>query len=91
MKYVISFDIVNDRIRARVVKILSEYAYRVQKSVFEGLISKESKEEMQQKLENIIDRKKDSVRIYPLCGKCEPEVHIIGIGTKIEKVDYIIL
>jgi CRISPR-associated protein Cas2 len=91
MKYIVSFDIVNDRIRTRVVKILSEYTYRVQKSVFEGLMSKDSLKEMKTKIENIIDKKKDSVRIYPLCGKCEPEVQIIGIGTKIEKVDYIIL
>lgn len=91
MKYVIAFDIVNDRTRARAVKILSEYAYRVQKSVFESLASKETLEEIEKKLEKILDKKKDSVRIYPLCGKCEPEVRIIGIGIKVEKVDYIIL
>jgi CRISPR-associated protein Cas2 len=91
MKYIISFDIVNDRIRSRVVKILSEYSYRVQKSVFEGLVSKESLEELTKKLEKIIDKKVDSVRMYPLCGKCEPEVKILGIGVKVEKVDYIIL
>lgn len=91
MKYVIAFDIVNDRVRARVVKILSEYAYRVQKSIFESLASKEALAEMEKKLEKVLDKKKDSVRIYPLCGKCEPEVRIMGIGTKIEKVDYIIL
>jgi CRISPR-associated protein Cas2 len=91
MKYVISFDIVGDRIRSKVVKILSEYAYRVQKSIFEGIISKESLEEMRAKLAKVIDEKSDSIRIYPLCGKCEPEVKIIGIGMKVEEVDYIIL
>lgn len=91
MKYVIAFDISGDRIRARVVKILSEYAYRVQESVFEGIMSKESLEEMQTKIAKIIDKKSDSVRVYPLCGKCEPEVKIMGIGVKVEEVDYIIL
>lgn len=91
MKYVICFDITGDRIRTRVVKILSEFAYRVQKSVFEGLISKESLEEMNKKLEKVIDKKTDSVRIYPLCKKCEAEVKIIGVGIKVEEVDYIIL
>jgi CRISPR-associated protein Cas2 len=91
MKYIVSFDITNDRIRARVVKILSEYAYRVQKSVFEGIISKESLEEMRNKIEKTIEEKSDSVRIYPLCGKCEAEVKIIGTGIKVEAVDYIIL
>jgi len=88
---VIAFDITVDRTRTRVVKILSEYAYRVQKSVFEGLISRESLEEMQGKLEMIINTKTDSVRIYPLCGKCEPEVKIMGTGVRVEEVDYIIL
>jgi CRISPR-associated protein Cas2 len=91
MKYVISFDITGDRIRSRVVKILSEYAYRVQKSVFEGLISKETLEELEMKIAKVLDKKTDSVRIYPLCGKCEPEVKILGTGTKVEKVDFIIL
>ncbi len=91
MKYVISFDITDDRIRSRAVKILSEYAYRVQKSVFEGLVSKESIEEIEKKISAVIDPKTDSVRIYPLCGKCEPEVKILGTGKKIEHVDYIIL
>ena len=91
MKYVIAFDIASDRIRSRVVKILSEYAYRVQKSVFEGLISRESLEEMRGKLTKVIDEKSDSIRIYPLCGKCEAEVTILGIGVKVEEVDYIIL
>jgi len=91
VKYVIAFDITVDRTRVRVVKVLSEYAYRVQKSVFEGLISKDSLEEMQAKLEKIINKKTDSIRIYPLCKKCEEEVKIIGIGVKVEQVDYIIL
>lgn len=91
MKYVISFDIVGDKIRSRAVKIISEYAYRVQKSVFEGILSKESLLEMQLKLKKILDMKSDSVRIYPLCKKCESEVTIIGIGKKVEEVEYIIL
>lgn len=91
MKYVITFDITGDRIRSRIVKILSEYSYRVQKSVFEGIISKESLAELTQKVKKIIDKKTDSVRIYPLCAMCEQEVSIKGIGKKVEQVEYIIL
>jgi len=91
MKYVITFDISGDRIRSKVVKILSEYSYRVQKSVFEAIISKESLDEMEKKIEKIIDKKSDSVRIYPLCAKCESGVKITGVGTTVEKADYIIL
>ncbi|MBN1980185.1 MAG: CRISPR-associated endonuclease Cas2 [Chitinivibrionales bacterium] len=91
MKYVIAFDIVNDRTRASVVKILLEYGYRVQKSVFEGFLSKESVDECAEKIRKIIDKRNDSVRFYPLCKDCERELFIIGIGKKVEEVDYLII
>ena len=91
MKYVISFDVTSDRKRYRVVKTLSEYAYRVQKSVFEGLLSKERVSECADKLSKIIDHKTDSIRIYPLCKDCEAQVRISGIGVKVEEVKYIII
>ena len=91
MKYLICFDISDDRKRYRTVKVLSEYSYRVQKSVFEGFLSKDTLLEMMDKIKNCIDEKTDSVRVYPLCARCEQEVRITGTGTKVEDVEYIIL
>ncbi len=91
MKYIIAFDIVDDRIRQRAVKTLLEYSYRVQKSVFEGFISKESLKELVDKMKDIINEEEDSVRFYPLCNACEKKVIVMGVGTTVEKVDYIIL
>jgi len=91
MKYIIAFDIVDGHTRYRVAKTLLEYGYRVQKSVFEGFLSKESLEECAGKLEKIINKEEDSVRFYPLCKDCEKKVFIKGIGTFIEEVDYIII
>ncbi len=91
MKYVISFDISNDRTRYKAAKILLEYGYRVQESVFEGFLSKESIAEIQSKLSNLINPQTDSVRIYPLCLDCEKKVEIIGNGKKVEETDYIII
>ena len=91
MKYVIAFDVTSDRKRYRVVKTLSEYVYRVQKSVFEGILSRERVKECREKLEKIIDPKTDSVRVYPLCKDCEAGVQITGIGVKVEEVKYIII
>lgn len=91
MKYVIAFDIVDNRARYRAVKTLLQYAYRVQKSVFEGSLSAEEAEECRAKLEKIIDTETDSLRFYPLCAKCEPGARVVGVGTKVEQVDYVIL
>ena len=91
MKYVISFDVVEDRIRYQVVKVLREYGYRVQKSVFEGYYSQDEIKECKKKRYGIINCEEDSVRFYPLCKKCETEVGIQGIGKKIEELDYIIV
>ena len=91
MKYVISYDVVDDRRRGRVVKALLGYAHRVQKSVFEGLFSGQEIVELREKLEKLIEPKEDSVRIYPLCGTCEPKVLISGQGCRIEEIEYVIL
>lgn len=91
MKYVIAFDIVDDRVRYRVVKTLLQYGYRVQKSVFEGYLSHEDVAECKAKLLAEIDQGEDSVRFYPLCKKCEAEVEIQGIGKKVEELDYVII
>jgi len=73
------------------VKILLEYGYRVQKSVFEGIFSLESVAECRERLTKIIDAKQDSVRFYPLCGQCDSKIAIMGIGRIVEKVEYVIL
>ena len=91
MKYTIAFDVADDRVRYRVVKTLLEYGYRVQKSVFEGYLSQCDVTECIAKLDAIIDKDTDSVRVYPLCKKCEEQVTILGTGKKIEQLEYIIV
>lgn len=91
MKYLIAFDIVDDRVRYRAVKVLLTYGYRVQKSVFEAFLSAESRDECAQKLDELIDASTDSVRFYPLCRDCAGKGLIFGIGIAVEKTDYLIV
>lgn len=84
--YVVSYDIVDDRRRARVAKILADYGDRVQYSVFELLLRKaEQLTEMERRLSRVVDTKEDSIRIYSLCASCLKRVRIIGRG---EVLDY---
>ncbi len=62
------YDITNNKTRRHIVKLAEEYGlYRVQKSVFLGDIEKNRLDEMVIQSEELIDKKKDSVYIFPMC------------------------
>ena len=89
MFYLVSFDIVEDRARARVVKVLKEYGSRVQKSVFECSNLNEARFlKMKTRIEDRVDAGEDSVRYYLLCGSCLGKVEFTGIGKAPEKEVY---
>ncbi|MBU0699477.1 MAG: CRISPR-associated endonuclease Cas2 [Proteobacteria bacterium] len=89
MFYLVCFDIVDDRVRYRAVKILKAYGVRVQKSVFECPALKEAQFlKMQQCLEDCIDNTQDSVRYYFLCKQCLSKMEYSGIGEAPEVISY---
>lgn len=83
MFYIVSYDIPNDRKRAKVAKVMLDFGSRVQYSVFECIIHDDKLlEKMTTKLSRIISEE-DSVRIYALCGKCEKVVKVLGGGDSV--------
>ncbi|MBW2014600.1 MAG: CRISPR-associated endonuclease Cas2 [Deltaproteobacteria bacterium] len=85
----VCFDIVDDRIRYRAVKIIKAYGIRVQKSVFECTsLTEEQFLKMKQRLEDCIDSTQDSVRFYFLCRQCLHKVECSGVGEIPEIVHY---
>jgi CRISPR-associated protein Cas2 len=82
MFFLVCFDIVDNKTRYRVVKILKGYGTRVQKSVFECANMTEHKfVKMKSDLEDLIDHGEDTIRYYPLCRSCNRNVEFSGIGT----------
>ena len=80
MFYIVSYDIPDDRKRAKVAKTMLDFGTRVQYSVFECIINDHTLlEKMTQKLGKLVSDE-DSVRIYALCGKCEKVVAVLGRG-----------
>jgi CRISPR-associated protein Cas2 len=78
---VIAFDIVDDRTRYRVVRLLRRYAVRVQKSVFEApKLPPNAFQRLRDDLERLVDLEDDKVRYYFLCGTCRSRVEISGKG-----------
>lgn len=91
MFVVISYDIVDDKKRLQVSKLLKNFGNRVQKSVFECRIDEKQYLDIKGKLEKIIDMENDSVRYYSLCQRCIESISISGWGTVKEDEDVIII
>jgi CRISPR-associated protein Cas2 len=66
MFWVVSYDIVDDSRRRKVVKVLEGYGIRGQYSVFECDMSDREQMTLQAKLREVIDLDEDDVRFYPL-------------------------
>jgi CRISPR-associated protein Cas2 len=71
MRYVVAYDIEEDRVRTRIAALLASYGSRVQKSVFECNLEAESLEQLTQRLtEELALASGGDIRIYRLCADC---------------------
>ncbi|MDR3569715.1 MAG: CRISPR-associated endonuclease Cas2 [Syntrophobacteraceae bacterium] len=80
MYMMVSYDIVRDATRGRVMRFLKDFGQRVQLSVFECDLDEEKYREMKRGVEELIDKRKDSVRYYRLCRQCVARVVVSGWG-----------
>lgn len=89
MYLLVCFDIVDDKVRYRVVKALKNHGGRVQKSVFECAdMTEERFLELKSELEDFIDHTEDTVRYYPLCKGCLGRVEYSGVGDQPDPADF---
>ena len=91
MKWVVAFDIVDDKRRAKVSKHLEAVSHRVQKSVFEGYFSDIEVVTLQSTLSGLIDATEDSLRLYPMDKSDDSKMILIGCSRKVEDMGYQIL
>lgn len=75
---VVSYDIVDDRRRRKVMKTLAGYGQRVQYSVFECEVRPADLEQLKARLGELIKECEDDVRFYPLCERCLENVTTLG-------------
>jgi len=80
MYTMISYDIVNDKTRTKVMKFLKDFGDRVQLSVFECDLDNDQYSRMKEGVEKLINKKEDRVRYYRLCKGCMSRVVISGWG-----------
>ncbi|MGI8970642.1 MAG: CRISPR-associated endonuclease Cas2 [Dehalococcoidia bacterium] len=67
---VLTYDIANNRRRARVHLLLEAYGIAVQESVFLLDLSPARWTEVERKLLVLINRREDDIRVWPLCSYC---------------------
>ncbi len=91
MHIIVAYDIVDNKIRNKVAKILGNYGSRVQKSVFECRINDRQYLKMRAEIEIKIDFQADSVRYYPICARCAGNIEVAGWGSVMDDSDVIIV
>lgn len=92
MKYLITYDIENNkRRRKKVSDELEAYGYRVNFSVYECELNKTKMNKLVEKLREIIDKKVDSLRFYHVCENCVPKsFELCNRDETFEKKEYFI-
>lgn len=81
MFFVVSYDCSDNRRRRRVSKVLLDYGYRVQYSVFEVELDERLFCEMHDRLHREIDESEDSIRIYRICERCLARTEVFGTSS----------
>jgi CRISPR-associated protein Cas2 len=80
MYVLVSYDIVENGTRSKVMKFLKNFGERIQLSVFECDLDKSRYRKMKEGVSGLINKKIDRVRFYPLCRACIDGVIICGFG-----------
>ena len=92
MFIIVCYDIVDNKRRSRIAKVMKSYGYRVQKSVFECQLDDDRKYlQMKKAIEKTINREEDSVRYYFLCARCQGNVEVSGWGVIREEEEVIVV
>lgn len=84
MYIMITYDVSDNKRRARMAKSLKDYLDRVQKSVFEGELDDEKLQLVEAKLVEEMDEDQDSLRVYPLCAACKRRIRVHGLGQVLD-------
>lgn len=85
-RYVVVYDIPDDRRRNRVAKWLEGHGLRVQYSVFECSLEEAQFRKLWQGLGKRIRVEEDSIRAYRLCPVCAAWVQTLGPGLPVAEV-----
>lgn len=81
MKRVVCYDIIDDRRRSKIFKLLKDYGQKVQYSVFEVECDEKSWLELEFRLVSLLNEE-DSLSVYTLCKSCTDRAYYRGFLIK---------
>lgn len=87
MFVVVSYDVVSDKRRNRISRLMLDYGTRVQKSVFECNLEMGQLKRMTERLCKVFEEREDTIRVYALCEGCRPKAQAYGVGVLTEDKD----
>lgn len=90
--YLICYDIVKNNRRNKVSNLLQGYGLRVQKSVFECVLTEDQYDMLDRKLAQYIKADEDQVRFYPMTAHTRRKVITLGVQPErqIDDVAFIV-
>ena len=89
-KWIICYDISDDKTRRSVFKMLNNHAQAIQYSVFAAEINKRQQSELRFKLAEQLGTG-DSIRWYPICKNCIPNADEQGTAQSASQTGYFIV
>lgn len=88
--YVVAYDIVDNKRRNRMVKLLEPYGRRINYSVFECLVQKSQVDRFLNEIGSLIDPKVDQVVCYNICVDCYAKTYYIPAVPSPGKVTVVV-
>ncbi|MGG6269693.1 CRISPR-associated endonuclease Cas2 [Leptolyngbya sp. AN03gr2] len=81
MFYLVCYDVIHDRRRDRVSRLLEGYGLRVQKSVFECVLTPDQYDLLKKRLKTkrYLNPEEDQIRFYPMSPRHRQLVLILGV------------
>ena len=89
-KWIICYDISNDKTRRGVFKTLKDHGQPIQYSVFESSLTHPQQQALKRLLIQDIEVG-DSIRWYPLCNWCRSKIVQQGTATRPADIGYFIV
>lgn len=80
MRFVLTYDSKDDKLRTKLSKFLEQFGDRVQYSVFELELPEYKVIELKTKINRTFEKFKDDlcIFIYPICSSCKKNIHRVG-------------
>ena len=91
MKYIVCYDIADDRRRQQLVDVMLDYGNRVEESVFECTLEAQLAAKMTDRIRKVVDTEEDKVLVYGLCEACAQKTLVIGPVERPRDAEFYIL